>query len=121
MVSEQHRPLRVASGEHEQLVDGVTGVETIGAEQGFDVVSSLGDGEWWQLERSRLTVEGALAVGEQGVHQGRLAAREDVRGSAAVVLNHRAKQPIKCVVCDEQVLELVEADNRHSAVSLVQA
>lgn len=110
MVREQQGPLWVTAGERQRLVNRVTGVEATALEQGDDVMGGLLDGQWRQLDWSRLAVERSLAIGEEHSHQRGLTAREYIGGGVAMVLDHRPHQSVERVVCHEQVLKLVQAD-----------
>jgi hypothetical protein len=120
-MSEQDSALRMTAGKRQQLVDRATRAEAIRDQQSLDIVGGFLHRECRQFEWSRLAVERTLPIGEQSPHQGRLTAGEDVGGCLSVVLDHGPKQPIELVVGDEQVLELVEANDRESAVDLVEA
>jgi hypothetical protein len=80
--------------------------------------SSLVDRQLRQLERAGLAVERPLLVAEEGSHERGLAAREDIRRSLAVMLDHRPQQTVESVIRNEQILELVEADDREPTIGL---
>src|ERR1051326_6257581 len=107
-------------GEGKQLVDGAGRVESVGIEQGLDVVSGLGDWQGRKLKRAGVTVERSLVLGEQGRHHPWLAAREHVGGSLSVVLDDRTHQAVERVIGNQEILELIQTDNRELAVGVVQ-
>lgn len=116
VMSKQDRALRMPAGVGEQLVDGAGRVEAVGGEQSLDVASGLGDRQGRKLKRPGLPVEGSLLLGKQRVHERWLAAGEHVGGGLAVMLDDGAHQTVDRVIGDQNLLELVEADNREFAV-----
>ena len=74
-----------------------------------------------QLDRAGLPEEGAPAVGEQLSHHPDVRAGEDIARGVAVVLDLRADRGVQPLAGAQHVLELVEDDERASAVALVQA
>ena len=120
MVGEKDRALRMPAREGEQLVYGTISIEFVCPQQCFDVVGRFVERQRWKFKRSCLPVEGSLAIGEQCAHQRWLAPREHVRRSAAVMLDHGADEPVERIVRDQEILELVKADNGQPAVRFVQ-
>lgn len=120
VVGKQNRALGVPRRIDKQAVDFISGVQPVGSEQSFDVMRCLGYREGRKLERASLSVKGSLLVGEQCMHQGRLASGEDISRGLAVVLNDGTHQAVHRLVGDQNLLKLVEADDRQFSVGLVQ-
>lgn len=78
VVGKQDRSLWMAARVGEQSIHRSTWLKSLGGEQALDVLGGLGKRQGRKLERSRLTVEGPLVLGEEGVHEGGLTAGEDV-------------------------------------------
>jgi hypothetical protein len=87
VVRKEDGSLRMTSSERKQLVHRFAGIEAVRGQKRFDVIGGLIDWQRRQLQRSRLTVERALPIGEQRSHQRWLAAREHIGRGASVVLN----------------------------------
>ncbi len=68
----------------------------------------------------RLAVKGALPVGEESSHHRGLGARVDISGCITVILHVRTQQTVQSGAGAQQVLELVEYDERLDAIALEQ-
>ena len=117
-VGEQHRALRMPGGEHGQLAERRPGVQALGLEAAGEVGDRLVGGQRPDRQRVGLAEERALAGVEELAHHRGLRPRVDVRGGVAVVLDARAQQAVEVLAGDEQVLELVEHDERRDLVAV---
>jgi hypothetical protein len=101
--------------------EGGADVAVAGGEAAGDVLGRLLGGEEGELHRTGLGVEGALPVGEEGVHHPHGRAGEDVAGRVGVVLDLGADDGVGVGRGGEDVLELVEDDEDPGAPPLVEA
>lgn len=120
------RSLAVGKGEKDYplvavqaIPDGLVRIRGLG-QNALDVRRRLGQWQRWQGQGPRLAVERALVVREQRLHQGGLAAGKDVCRRLRVVLDDGANEAVEGIVGNQQVLELVEADDSQPLVQLEQ-
>ena len=105
-------------GERDQLAERGTRVQALGDEAAVEVGERLVGGQRAEAQRVRLAEQRALAAVEQLAHHRGLRAGVDVGGRVAVVLDARAQEAVEVAARDEQVLELVEDDERRGGVAL---
>lgn len=116
---QEHRPLRVSGAGREQRVEPTAQPAVRLAEAGVEVLGDVIGGQRRELDRQGLAVERAAPVGEQAAHHPELRPGEDVARGVAVVLDLAADRRIGALLRREDVLKLVEDDQRPRSIALM--